>query len=147
MISRPKTTRLSCNVCGMQKDCFSGICNYCKTSQYIEMKSEDQLQAKCYQWFHNNHPDLRGLLWAVPNGGWRNKREAVKLKATGVVKGVHDLHLFYKGILYTFELKVDKNKQSKAQIDWGEKIRQQGALSYEVRDFEYFKFLIDSILE
>ena len=33
------------------------------------------------------------LIWAVPNGGWRNKSEAARLKWTGVLAGVLDLSL------------------------------------------------------
>lgn len=108
--------------------------------------SEDQLQAKCYQWFHNTFPDLRGLLWAVPNGGTRNRIEATKLKATGLVKGVHDLHLFFQNQLYTFELKVGYNKQSPEQIAWGKQIEKQGGRTHEIRDFEDFKKTIELIL-
>lgn len=38
------------------------------------------------------YPQLR-LLFAVPNGGWRNKVVAAKLKAEGVKSGVPDLLL------------------------------------------------------
>ncbi|QAU22874.1 VRR-NUC domain-containing protein [Dyella sp. M7H15-1] len=38
------------------------------------------------------HPEL-DLLYAIPNGGERNKIIAAKLKAEGVRKGVPDLHL------------------------------------------------------
>lgn len=109
--------------------------------------TEDQLQAKCYQWFWNNFTNLRRTLWAVPNGGKRNKREAMKLKATGVLSGVHDLHFIHKGQLYTFELKVDKNKQSEAQVKYANAISQQGAICHEVRALDQFKELIFSIIQ
>ena len=34
-----------------------------------------------------------GLIFHIPNGGWRSKAEAAKLKAMGVRKGVSDLFL------------------------------------------------------
>lgn len=110
-------------------------------------KSEDRLQSECFQWFHNSFPDLRMLLWAVPNGGKRNKQEAAKLKATGVVKGVHDLHMFYKYQFYTFELKVGNNKESKEQAEFGLKIMNNGGMCFEVREFVHFKALICNILK
>ena len=108
--------------------------------------SEDQLQSTCYQYFHNQYPNLRGLLWAVPNGGSRNKIEAMKLKATGVISGVYDLHFFHKKTLHLFELKVGSNKLSENQTNWGLQLCAHGAEIYEIRDFETFKNIIDVII-
>lgn len=108
--------------------------------------SEDKLQSQCFQWAWNAHPQTRRLLWAVPNGGWRHVIEAMKLKATGVVKGVHDMHFFWDKVLYTFELKVDKNRLSKEQKEWGELVRTHGAFTYEIRDFETFKDVFTKII-
>jgi len=107
--------------------------------------TEDKLQAMCFQWAWNTHPSTRRLLWAVPNGGWRNTIEAMKLKATGVVKGVHDLHFFWHGRLYTFELKV-KTNQSKEQVEWGKIVSLHGAECYEVRSFEQFKEIFSNLV-
>jgi hypothetical protein len=60
-------------------------------------KSEDRIQQECYRWFHNTYPELRGLLFHVPNGGKRDGREAKKLKTMGVVPGVADLIFLYNG--------------------------------------------------
>lgn len=109
--------------------------------------SEDTLQAECYQWFHNQFPKLRGLLYAVPNGGYRKGREAMKLKATGVVSGVHDMQLQYRGCHYTFELKVDGNKLSAAQIKWWNIMEEHGAVCFEIRSVPLFKEIINTIVD
>lgn len=111
------------------------------------MKLEDNLQAECYQYFHNTFPKLRKLLWAVPNGGLRKESEARRLKATGVVPGVHDLHLFYGNQFYTFELKVGNNSLSEDQKEFWTKIESQGGICYEIRDFETFKSIIHKIVK
>lgn len=123
--------------------------------------TEDQLQSKCWQWAWNTHPDTRRLLWAVPNGGDRDIMTAIKLQATGVVAGVHDLHFFWRGQLYTFELKVNGNEltqdrtivtkagQSKVifgQQEWGAKIASQGGRWFKITEFEQFKQLFNRIL-
>ena len=41
---------------------------------------------------YNKYPQLKWL-YHIPNGGYRNKREASNLKAMGVKPGVPDLHL------------------------------------------------------
>ena len=52
----------------------------------------------------------------VPNGGVRSKREAAKLKAMGVLPGVHDLvFLTAGGGTLLIELKAKKGSASDAQ--------------------------------
>lgn len=57
--------------------------------------SEDAHQAAFFRWAVMNemrYPDLRKM-YAVPNGGHRNKVVAAKLKAQGVRAGVLDISL------------------------------------------------------
>lgn len=113
----------------------------------MTINSEDQLQAACFQWGNNSLPvPDRGLLWAVPNGKKRSKREAMVLKATGVIPGVHDLHLWWKGILYTFELKWGSNTLTDDQEAWAEKIDRHGGVWYEIRSYEQFQQIFLSII-
>ena len=51
--------------------------------------SEDHEQMMFVQWFRRNYPGV--LIFAIPNGGARHPAVAMKLKATGVVKGIPDL--------------------------------------------------------
>ncbi len=44
---------------------------------------EHRLQCACVRWFAYQHPELKGTLFAVPNGGQRNAIVAAKLKAEG----------------------------------------------------------------
>lgn len=67
--------------------------------------SEGQLQADVFQYFWNTYPETRRLLFHVPNGGTRNKVEAVKLRGQGVVKGVPDL-IGLSQNFFAIELKV-----------------------------------------
>ncbi|CAB4133849.1 VRR-NUC domain containing protein [uncultured Caudovirales phage] len=57
-----------------------------KQSEHIE-------QTMLIRWFRLQHPILHKCLWAIPNGGVRNIRTAVKLKDEGVLAGVSDLFL------------------------------------------------------
>lgn len=54
-------------------------------------KSEGAVQTEFFKWAWNSYPHLRGLFFHIPNGGARRKIEANKLKALGVVAGVHDI--------------------------------------------------------
>ena len=44
---------------------------------------EHDLQTRCVIWFHYRFPHLKPLFFSVPNGGYRNKAEAARLKAEG----------------------------------------------------------------
>ena len=56
---------------------------------HSDIPSEDHEQMMFVQWFRRNYPGV--LIFATPNGGARHPAVAMKLKATGVVKGIPDL--------------------------------------------------------
>ena len=99
-------------------------------------QEEHKLQCACVKWFAYQHPELQGLLFAVPNGSYRNKATAGKLKAEGVVAGVADLILLVPvskpchddaGWWYTLhglciEMKTKTGRQSPEQKAWAEKV-------------------------
>lgn len=87
------------------------------------MRSEDTEQIAVIQWTQynmNRYPELKWL-HHIPNGGSRNRLEAVKLKQMGVKAGVSDLCLPYpKGIycgLYV-EMKFGSNRQQDTQKEF-----------------------------
>lgn len=87
------------------------------------MRSEDTEQIAVIQWAQynmNRHPELKWL-HHIPNGGSRNRLEAVKLKQMGVKAGIADLCLPYpKGIycgLY-IEMKFGNNRQQDTQKEF-----------------------------
>lgn len=87
------------------------------------MRSEDTEQINVVSWANwnvNRYPELRWL-FHVPNGGSRNKQEAVKFKQMGVKAGVSDLCLPYpKGIYYGLfiEMKYGNNRQKDTQKEF-----------------------------
>lgn len=85
------------------------------------MKGETNLQSNCVTWFDLQYPKLSPLLFAVPNGGSRNKIEAVNLKKQGVKPGVADLILLFPrkghGALL-IEMKYGKGRQRDSQKKW-----------------------------
>ncbi|MEJ2905056.1 VRR-NUC domain-containing protein [Pedobacter panaciterrae] len=92
-------------------------------------KSEAEMQAEIFQYFWNEYPKTRRLLFHVPNGGSRNKIEAVRLRAQGVVKGVTDFILLGLNGMVGIELKIpggiisdDQQKIHSAWIKQGYKV-------------------------
>jgi hypothetical protein len=92
-------------------------------------QSEDQLQKSVARLL-----DYSGLLWChVPNGGQRNAIVGAKLKAQGVKRGVPDVLIFnefrQEGTTFSgtaLELKVEKRKPTPEQLQWHDKLREQG---------------------
>lgn len=102
---------------------------------------EERLQKDCVQWFRYQYVTHWRQLFAVPNGGSRNKKEAANMKAAGVVAGVADLILLIPNAQYSalcIELKHGKNKQTEQQRDWQESAERHGnkyAVVYTLEDF------------
>lgn len=94
------------------------------------MITEAQEQKFLFQWAQlsrQKFPELE-MLFHVPNGGKREKREAVALKKEGVKAGVPDLVFpVAKGGYFGLyiELKVGKNKPTENQLKWIEQLRIQ----------------------
>ena len=87
------------------------------------MRSEDTEQINVVSWANwnmNRYPELKWL-HHVPNGGSRNKQEAVKFKQMGVKAGVSDLCLPYPKGIYCglfIEMKYGNNRQQDTQKEF-----------------------------
>lgn len=87
------------------------------------MRSEDTEQINVVSWANwnaNRYPELRWL-FHVPNGGSRNKQEAVKFKQMGIKAGVSDLCLPYPKGIYCglfIEMKYGNNRQQDTQKEF-----------------------------
>ena len=93
------------------------------------MRNEHELQKACIQLWDwklaAKYGQPKQALFAIPNGGARNKITGAKLKAEGVRKGIPDLFLSVPSIpgwecyngMY-MELKVGRNKLSPEQLEF-----------------------------
>lgn len=93
---------------------------------------EIQLQTKIFQHFWNKYPQTRRCIFHIPNGGKRNRIEATHMKASGVVAGIPDLILAWKGKIYGIELKTKTGIHSENQL----KVKQ----SWDVNGNPYITF-------
>ena len=102
---------------------------------------EHDIQCSCVKWFRTQYPQLSNLLFAVPNGGFRNKATAVKMKAEGVIPGVSDLILLHKSGDYgalLIEMKTNKGRQSENQKAWQAHVIEFGYKYVVCRSLEDF---------
>ena len=107
---------------------------------------ENKIQAEIYQWFNNNYclknNDPQCCIFAVPNGGTRNLKEAMTLKATGTLSGVSDLIVLLPNKILFIEVKTDIGTQSKEQKNFQERVEKLGFEYHLVRSLEDFKCVI-----
>lgn len=102
---------------------------------------EHELQVRCVSWFRMSYPHLSHALFAVPNGGRRDKTTGARLKAEGVLSGVADLILLISTGRYgalLIEMKTPKGHQSEAQRKWGELVIRDGYKYVVVRSVDEF---------
>lgn len=102
--------------------------------------SEDNHQAALFCWAampeqQDRYPEFQRLLFAIPNGGERNKIVAAKLKATGTKSGVADIFLAvprrgYHGLF--IELKKIGGKARPGQPEFIRDVSAHGYAAYIV---------------
>ena len=111
------------------------------------MENEDILQARCVKYYMESYFSKGFILFAVPNGEYRDKRTAGKLVTLGVMAGVADLIAVNpaNGKLIGIELKTEIGVQSKFQKMFEDKLRKSNGEYYLVRNFEEFKKIIDNL--
>lgn len=112
-------------------------------------EEEHHLQCACVQWFRLQYPDFSGSLFAVPNGGRRDKVTGAKLKAEGVKAGVSDLVLLKQrhgcGALLV-EMKTPSGRQSQSQRQWQRAVEADGYRYAVCRTIEDFITIVNEYL-
>ena len=114
--------------------------------------SEHQEQKALFEWAEKlayRYPEL-DLMFAVPNGGLRNKAVAVRMKAEGLKPGVPDILIpvarcGHHGLF--IELKYGRGKPSAKQVEWLDALNEQGYLAVVCWGWCEAADLIQSYLE
>jgi hypothetical protein len=103
-------------------------------------KTENLIQQQIVIYLTNKyclkHHQPRFIVFAVPNGGKRDVREAKTLKNTGLLKGVSDLIFQTDKCTYYIEVKTDKGIQSPEQKDFQERIEALGKVYLLVKSLD-----------
>jgi len=110
---------------------------------------EHRIQCACIRWYRHRFPKMRHNLFAVPNGGWRDKVTAGKMKAEGVLPGVADLILLKSNAHYgalLIEMKTAKGSQQDTQKEWQRLIEADGFKYVVCRSLDTFMMEVESYL-
>lgn len=106
------------------------------------MKQEEHnMQVACVCWFRMQYSVRSALLFAVPNGGRRDRVTGAKLKAEGTLAGVADMLLLCPSSRYhglCIEFKTQKGRQSEAQKTFQRKVEGAGYAYCVVRSIGDF---------
>ena len=110
---------------------------------------EHDIQAACVRYFRLQYPQYKLNLFAVPNGGRRDRVSGALLKEEGVLPGVSDLILLlprgnYHGLL--IELKKKKGRQSESQKQWQQHMERFGYRYVVCHSFDEFKSEVDNYI-
>ncbi|MDR0825062.1 MAG: VRR-NUC domain-containing protein [Prevotella sp.] len=123
--------------CGNKPLRGKDVCLACFTKQDSDTQRakpkhiEDAIQEAFFNTARMIFPKLGKLLFAVPNGGKRDKREAERMKKQGVVPGVSDIICLVPNKEYKFlclETKTETNDQSDHQIQFQKEVEIVGGL-------------------
>lgn len=110
---------------------------------------ESNTQSACVTWFRLQYPRYARLLFAVPNGGWRNPITARRLKSEGVTAGVSDLVLLVPNAAFhglCVEMKTAIGRQSEEQRTWQRLVTEQGYCYSVCRDVQGFSDTVKGYL-
>lgn len=100
------------------------------------MAASEQLHQFAFlEWLRKNHMDLAKKIFAIPNGGSRNKIEATRMKCEGVKAGVPDLMLPhaqypYHGLFIEMKSMESGTKPSEKQIEVIAALRQDNYAAF-----------------
>lgn len=137
-----------------------------KPSRGKTRHTESNLQQGCVCWFRLQYPKLRLLLFAVPNGGSRQKKtyvtrsgqvktycpEGARLKNEGALKGVSDLIMMVANHGFNalcIEMKTEEkgSNQEKEQIEWQRAVELHGYKYIVCRSLEDFQDAVNEYLK
>lgn len=102
---------------------------------------EHQIQVACVNWFRLKYPKLRNVLFAIPNGGRRDKKTGCVLKAEGATSGVADLILLKRNNRFgslCVEMKTKSGQQSDTQKKWQKEVEATGNKYVVCRSLDEF---------
>jgi hypothetical protein len=106
--------------------------------------TEDKIQQEIIIYYRNYFQRLYKdcLIFSIPNGGLRDKRTAMLMKATGLTPGASDLIVIYFGRLLFVECKTDVGTQSEDQKLFAQRVRDCGFAYHLVRSLHEFKLML-----
>lgn len=123
---------------------------YCGKNIRKKPKGEEhQIQASCIQWFRLQYPQLKNILFAIPNAARRSARNGAYMKEEGMLAGVSDLILLKSNRFYgalCIEMKRPGEYQKPIQKEWQKAVESVGNKYVVCRSLEKFIKVVNDYL-
>lgn len=124
---------------------FDELLKRCNTARRKPRHIESNIQQAVVKWFRMQYP--RFIIAAVPNGGFRNAREAAIMQREGVLAGFADLVVIARRNVLFLEMKTTKGQQSDKQKEFQNKVSELGFEYIVCRSFEQARLAIERWLK
>lgn len=124
---------------------FDELLKRCNTTRRKPRHIESNIQQAVVKWFRMQYP--RFIIAAVPNGGFRNAREAAIMQREGVLAGFADLVVIARRNVLFLEMKTTKGQQSDKQKEFQNKVSNLGFEYIVCRSFEQARLAIERWLK
>lgn len=124
---------------------FDELSKRCNTTRRKPRHIESNIQQAVVKWFRMQYP--RFIIAAVPNGGFRNAREAAIMQREGVLAGFADLVVIARRNVLFLEMKTTKGQQSDKQKEFQNKVSKLGFEYIVCRSFEQARLAIERWLK
>lgn len=124
---------------------FDELLKRCNTTRRKPRHIESNIQQAVVKWFRMQYPGF--IIAAVPNGGFRNAREAAIMQREGVLAGFADLVVIARRNVLFLEMKTTKGQQSDKQKEFQNKVSKLGFEYIVCRSFEQARLAIERWLK
>lgn len=108
---------------------MNGLMKKMSVTNMTAYHSEHEEQVALVSWFRDNFTEPDYIIFAVPNGGSRGAKEAIRLKKEGVKAGVSDLIIVTHGKVIFLEMKKVNTKASTKQKEFHKNVEYLGFVS------------------
>jgi hypothetical protein len=108
--------------------------------------SEGKIQQTAITYIRNKYPELYGVIYHIPNGGFRDDLTASIMTGQGLTPGVQDLHFIWGGQLYLIEVKTERGEVSSAQKAVHAQHDKQGFKTYIFKTSEQIIYFVEWVI-
>lgn len=109
-----------------------------------EIPTEHEEQRVFVQWFRRRYAPVR--IFAIPNGGFRSRATAGRLKAEGVMRGIPDLFV-PEWNLWIEMKRVKGGRLSPDQVNWKQYLEEIGNTVFVAYGAENAMELVDDFVD
>lgn len=116
-----------------------------QTTKHKPRHEESKIQQAVVRWFRLQYPKY--IIAAVPNGGYRNTKEAAIMQREGILAGFSDLMIIAQHNVLFVEMKTKDGLQSDKQKEFQNKVSRLGFEYIICRSFEQSVLAIERWLK